>query len=215
MFKNLIYINYGHQNSNELGEISFIGILLVLMSISLWSLFILNNMKTLNQLRERTHKHLCFKFLYVSTDKYQARIAHLNKVIKASYYLSLVPASRVHAQMAMRTAQISQNIIFVSYMKNIFTSKFCSLTSPYQFIRNSPYQRVKIFSFKRRQNGTTILKKTKWSFTYHFFLGDFREERIILSYNAKTSTQSPKSKVSHLMSLDTKLSKLRYGLPLF
>jgi hypothetical protein len=196
------------------GEISFIGILLVLMSLSLWSILIIKNIKSLNDLKVRTKKHLCFRYLYVTTSNYQKRIAHLNKAIKASFYLSYIPASKIHAQTALTLAKKTQKFLLVSYMKNMMSYKNCSLTSSYQFIKNSPYQKVNIITFKRNFNGTIKLDKKIWSFTY-FLFGNIFEERISLRYRASTSTQVPSSNITHIMNRGSKLSKLRYGVPSF
>jgi hypothetical protein len=202
---------------NNKGEISFIGVSLVLMSIALWSILLIKNVTALKRLKIRTEKHLCFKYLYTQTNKYHNRIAHLNKTIKISFLLLLIPASRVQAKSAMKMAQSAQTLLSVSYLKNLLTYQSCSKTDSYKFIMNIPYQRIspRGFSFKRNFDGTTILKSQSWTFIHYLYPTNFLEEKIELSFKAKSSLQAPMSSINYITSLDSKLYKRHYGRHLF
>jgi hypothetical protein len=202
---------------NQKGEIAFLGIILVLMSLSLWTLIILKNFIELKDLKQRTQKHLCFKYLYTQTNDYHKKIASLNKIIKSAYYISLIPATRVQAQTTMKVTQTAQSIIHVSYMKNLLSYPACSLTAPLVFIKNIPYLRANALSwiFKRNFDGTTKLKTTEWNFTYYLYPNFSLEERVKVSFKMVNSSHPPKSSYSHLMSPEFRLFRQQFGLRSF
>jgi hypothetical protein len=199
--------------NNQAGEISFLGITIAIFSLSLWSIVLLKHISSLNNLKVRTDKHLCFKYLLKETEHYQQRIAHLNKVIQASYYISLIPATRVQARLAINLAQNSQFFLDVSYLKKVFTHKHCQATSAIIFIKNNPYEKKGIFPFNFRRNldGTTKLKKNNWKFTYYLYPLKVWEEKIELSYSSKSSSDVPTAKIFHIMSKGSRLFRQFYG----
>ncbi len=197
--------------TNEKGEISFIGFALVLFILSLSFLVTLEKLKILKDLKFKTRKHLCFKYLHTQTKTYIKQISHSNKVIKGAYLLSLVPVTRAQGKALMQVTQGSQFFFNVLYLKKLFSFKYCQMTDPLAYIKKYPYKRINPLLLKRSYDGTTILKKKKWELIFQVNRFLKQKESITVSYQGKSSLSVPKISISYQTKMDFNIYKQFYG----
>ena len=197
--------------ANDKGEISFLGVLLILMTMSLSFLLVLKQLDSLKDFKERSNKHLCFKYLHIKTLNYLRNMAVANQTIQAGYTASLFPPTRPLGKSMESGGKLYQSLMHASYLKNIAFSKHCNLIEGFYFAKKLPYQMLGKLIFKRGPTGTALLKRKKWNITFLFYPIKLKEESIKVTYSVANAFSSPSSEISHKMKLDFSTFKPFFG----
>lgn len=197
---------------DEKGEISFLGFTILLFVLSFCFITILKQIHLIQELRESHKKHLCIKYLFVETERYVSRITKLNFSIRTGLAMSIVPATRIQGKALIKTSKLGQNILHISYLKNISSNRYCDVTFKAFFLRSLPYQTRKLGSFlRRRVDGTTMIRKKKWS--HHFLISKRRKsmELVKMSLSLKSSFSFLKGQVTTINRQAFRPSNLLFG----
>ena len=145
------------------GNISLPGILIILMISCFYIISLHNTTRTHRKMQIRSNAYLCFKYQIRALTKYIKNINRLNLGIRSAYLASFEPHLSASAKQIQQMLQQLQSLIHLSYLKKINTCKYCSKTDPLPFTINIPYQLQGPVQFSRALDGTTRIKKKKWT----------------------------------------------------
>lgn len=192
--------------SNQKGNITFYGMLLLLFMSYIFVHFIFRQQQNYLEIKERSKVFLCQKSLIIHTENFLKNIEILNFAMKSQAVIQTVSIFFPGMNLAaLTTAQIKQLIQLkqaaelVSYLKNltILSSKKCAIDSS---AYKTPYE-LSILDFKRNSVGETILRKKEWQnkmIGKNFYLTTkFKLERKIPLKLIREVSEFSISKVTH------------------
>ena len=116
------------------------------------------------EIRARSRTYLCLKTFLSKTSSFIKRTNTLNRVIKGAHYSQIIPQLAAQAKITKNAAIAGQEILKVSYLKNIAGLTNCSSTAKIIFVKHFPYK-FKSILYARDIEGKTILRKNKWKIT--------------------------------------------------
>lgn len=149
------------------GNLLFPGIIIILLVTSYLIISIDHIINDQILLKNRIDTYLCFKFLNIKSIKYIKKINALNTVIQLAYPLLIIPALSAEAKSTIEASKTIQDIIYISYMKNLSFNSFCTIKQASSFIYQHPFKRISAIlllgGFKRKSNHTTQISKKKWA----------------------------------------------------
>ncbi|MDH5582205.1 MAG: hypothetical protein OEY33_09900, partial [Bdellovibrionales bacterium] len=124
------------------------------------------------KINDRSIHYLCFGKAVKTTNKYIEKTLHLNRLIKATNKVSLLPPLKVKAQIMKQSLQRLQDMFHILFLKNIGTQKYCSLISKLKIINKPPFLSSAL-GLKRDSQGAARISSLKWGF-------DFKSKRGII-----------------------------------
>lgn len=153
---NTAYINSKHHKSR--GNVMLLGVLLSLATLSFLILHINKSHIYYIALKDRTLTYLCFKSVDSAMTSLIKKIGKSNSLLLSLRAMQLAnPASAGAAQMAIESVKRYQYFVSISYKKNLFTNKTCSLIQKGLFTYSSPY-----LNARHPLDQTLLLKERKW-----------------------------------------------------
>lgn len=107
--------------------------------------------------------YLCFKYLSTKSGHFLDKIAKSNKSILLLNTLSIIPPLSIPSKKTKMVITQMQNLIFISYVKNITVAPYCSFRDKIKVLKNNPYGSSYGFLPSRVPDGTMKLRKKKWA----------------------------------------------------
>jgi len=143
---------------NNVGSITLLAITLLMIATGTLILSLRYAQKNYWLQKNLIKQNLCIKEYLGKTHQVLVNIEKLNRVIKASYALQMIPK----VQYLVKKIKLIQNIIFISYLKNLtnFSSSSCQLNL-IQYMTPLNHQ---LGILTRNQFGETTSRTNQWQY---------------------------------------------------
>lgn len=148
---------------DESGQITFVGLLISMMLLTYAVSIILKCQKNSKEIKQRFQTYQCFHYLDVETSNYVHSMGNLNKAIWVNHKLIFIPATSAQAKVTQKTLTALQQIIHLSYVKNLVANSYCNLEQSSSYVKNLPYRSKLSFLLERKQDGTVPLAHKEWT----------------------------------------------------
>lgn len=160
--RNYTKLIFDRHLKNNRGEVSLIGLIVTIFIFTGFLISVLKMQETNIQIKNRATTYLCFKFILKRTEQYISKMAKLNLAIAGLTGTKFIPLVSVESEALRKAAKISQNILHISYLKNLVKNHYCKLPQTSSLIINLPYQTNKMAVLKRKIDGTVPIQRKEW-----------------------------------------------------
>ena len=143
------------------GSVTLMGLLAVLFVTTFFVASVFWGQQRLKEIENRIDAYLCFKEHIVLTRRYIGKIGKINIALKSAFMASLLPGGKIATE-TIHLLKKAQTTIHFSHIRRLSTLKYCSMKQKLMFIKNTPYKLTKGLIFRRKINGTTIIRRKKW-----------------------------------------------------
>jgi hypothetical protein len=193
--------------SNEQGNVTFMGILITLgimtMLFSNWA----NRIESIKNQQIRMKGLLCFKEQVELYQELVEFIERANLMITAATPGLLIPKTAAISRMIIDIAKQAQNVQLLNTTRLNFSAKYCGNTQKFFFFKNIPYQTVAGVTLKRNQMQLALLKEQKWNYTLpiiypskHFFLSFSLSADFTLKHHSVLKVKTSEKTLKDLLS---------------
>lgn len=153
--------------SSQRGSISLVGASFCLI-LTFFILFLANKMRVeFYEAKYRKESYLCFHYLNGQTTKYVKEMGHFNKVLLASTLAMAFPPTTAKAKIVHDATKWTRNLRHIFYLTTFRSNEYCSNTlENLVYLKNWPFKLNKTFLLKENFDGSSIVRKEKWSVSY-------------------------------------------------
>lgn len=158
----MFFNNLFFKNKNGSTTILCMGIITLLMG--LMYLNFLNLKRDILFQRIYYRANLCHKFFFISGRNLINEIERFNSILKLQTFGEIIPSIYGPIKATKKIIMATQEILHVSFVKNILSQEKCTFQEKINFLINGPYSLENFLYLKRNKiTGEVLKNKEIWS----------------------------------------------------
>ncbi len=150
------------KKTHDRGSLSLNGALFTCMFSLLLLFFAIKFKVELKESKYRSNSYLCMNYLNIKTANYIYDITALNWLLRSTAAATLSGAATAQAKAAHKILEISRDARHTYFLKELFTSHYCSKEMVIPALIKLPYKARGVVKLETNIDGTTIIRENKW-----------------------------------------------------